>query len=93
MKIVVTWQRHDQIALYKILETDNTFEKDLMMGMTMVSRRNDRVGDIARYIFVVFFSGPSTGGKTTDVFGGSCFRTTCVTDAEYEHYPDTHECK
>src|SRR5208282_2395230 len=84
MKIVVARESHDQITLCKILETDNTFEEDVVMSMTMVSRRNDCVGDVTGYEFVVFLSSPSTGRKRTNVFGGSLFRTPCAIDAEDE---------
>lgn len=93
MKIVVTRESHDQIILCKILETDNTFEEDIMMSMSVISRTNDSVGYIAGHEFIVLLSSPTTGRKGINVFSRGLFRTTCTIDAEDEQYPDIYERK
>lgn len=91
MKIMVARESHDNIFLDKILETDNTFQKDVMMGLNVVSRANDSIRNVAGDQFVIFFACPPTDWQGIDVFRESFLATMCRSIEEDEGYRNAYE--
>jgi hypothetical protein len=63
MKVMIARQCENNISFHKILQTNHTFQKDIMTGTEMKSWVKEAARNIACDFLIVFFLRPAAAWK------------------------------